>query len=122
LILVASCALFSFVPPSYLSCDSRSFILFLTCLAVYNQSTGWAISTDSALTIQNTCFIDNNFIREAPVIVFDEQPVVASNNFGTFDDRVACQFIIEIPDDEALEDLEKFTCIEYDAAECKATK
>ena len=72
--------------------------------------------------MKNTCFLDNNFRREAPVMVFDGHPVEASNNYGTQDDDVACQFLIEFPNDAALEALQNYTCIEYDADSCQATE
>ena len=84
------------------------------------QPTGWAVSTEAPLTIKNTCFENNNFRREAPVMVFDGHPVEASNNWGTQDDDVACQFLIQFPNDASLEKLQNYTCIEYDAVECQA--
>ena len=51
-------------------------------------------------------------------MVFDGHPVEASNNYGTNDDDVACQFLIEFPNDAALEALQNYTCIEYDSPVC----
>ena len=53
-------------------------------------------------------------------MVFDGHPVEASNNYGTNDDDVACQFLIEFPNDAALEALQNYTCIEYDSPVCNA--
>ena len=54
-------------------------------------------------------------------MVFDQQPVEASGNYGTMDNGLACQFLAEFPDNDALETLSNFTCTEYDATSCQAT-
>lgn len=68
--------------------------------------------------MKNNCFIDNNFISQAPVLVFDDAPIDIMNNFGTFDDDVKCQFIAEYPSNVARERPENALCADYDAESC----
>jgi hypothetical protein len=84
------------------------------------QSSSWAINTVGPLTIKNTCFEDNAFLRQAPVITFGFPPLDVSNNYGEFDEDLACQFIAEFQDESALEALVNYTCVEYDADSCQA--
>ena len=70
--------------------------------------------------MKNCCFINNNFRRVAPVIVYDGHPVEASNNYGTFDDDLVCEFVGEFPNNAALEFLANYTCIDFDVDECQA--
>jgi hypothetical protein len=84
------------------------------------QSSSWAINTVGPLTIKNTCFYDNSFLRQAPVLTFGFPPVDASNNYGELDEDLACQFIAEFQDESSLEALVNYTCVEYDADSCNA--
>jgi hypothetical protein len=84
------------------------------------QSSSWAINTVGPLTIKNTCFDDNTFLRQAPVLTFGFPPVDVSNNYGELDVDLVCQFIAEFQDTSSLEALVNYTCVEYDADSCKA--
>jgi hypothetical protein len=84
------------------------------------QSSSWAINTVGPLTIKNTCFTDNTFLRQAPVLTFGFPPVDASNNYGELDVDLVCQFIAEFQDEPSLEALVNYTCVEFDADSCKA--
>jgi hypothetical protein len=71
------------------------------------------------LTIKNTCFLDNDFLRLAPV-TFGFPEVVVEGNYGSFDEDVVCQFVAEFEDGNAIDELVNATCVEYDADICLA--
>jgi hypothetical protein len=88
--------------------------------SVLMQTSSWAINTVGPLTIKNTCFNDNTFLRQSPVLTFGFPPVDASNNYGELDVDLVCQFIAEFQDVPSLEALVNYTCVEFDADSCKA--
>lgn len=63
----------------------------------------------SSVAITNTNFIDNDFIGVGAVVVLNGGSVDASNNYGTFDDGLPCQFIAASPDSTS-----EAVCIDFD--------
>jgi hypothetical protein len=70
--------------------------------------------------MKNSCFLDNDFLRQAPVMTFGNPEVVVEGVYGTPDEDVECQFIAEFESGAGLEQLVNFTCVEYDADTCLA--
>lgn len=87
---------------------------------------GSAVNAAGLITIENTCFLDNEFLRYAPVILYGPQAVLtASENYGngnvTGDEQLACEFAIQFNRIADFENLENFECIDFDATECNVT-
>jgi hypothetical protein len=70
------------------------------------------------LTIENCCFIDNDLLRYGTVVMKGPHAVLTtSGNYGNVidDENVACDFAIIFPTLEDFENLDNFSCLEFDA-------
>jgi hypothetical protein len=82
---------------------------------------GSAIETYGPLKIENTCFLDNQFLGYAPIVLLRKEAVLtASGNYVNVigDVDLECDFAISF---ESLPDFvnrSDFTCFEFDATEC----
>jgi hypothetical protein len=74
------------------------------------QVNGYALSAASgvAITIEDTCFIDNNFVGDAVVLAESLDLFNQSNVYGTYDEGVECPFA-----------LVGGTCIPYSSKTCR---
>ena len=61
--------------------------------------------------------MENDFLKYGPIQVLTGQPFEVSDNYGTEDDSVDCEFLSWFETEEDF-DLENPTCIKYDATEC----
>jgi hypothetical protein len=86
------------------------------------QGLGAAIESVGPLIIKNCCFLDNEFLRYAPVVLIEQfATLTASENYGNVidDPDLACNFAISFDDVVDYEKLQNFRCVEFDADECK---
>lgn len=63
----------------------------------------------SGVEIRNTNFVGNDFTGVGSVVVLNDGFVSASNNYGTFDDGLPCQFIAA-----SSNTISEAQCIEFD--------
>ena len=85
------------------------------------QGLGAAIEAVGPVIIKNCCFLDNEFLRYAPVVLIEQfATLTASGNFGNVigDPDLKCDFAISFDNVLDYENLENFRCIEFDANEC----
>jgi len=85
----------------------------------------YAIASQGPLTLRNSCFEDNDFIGDAPIVVFGGAEIDLRNNFlSSIDDELLCPFVVTFEDDlarqMAKETMSRFTCTSADAEECAA--
>jgi hypothetical protein len=66
----------------------------------------------STLELTNSCFLSNNFVGRAAVLVDDIGSLKESGNYGTYDANLECQFV------DALD----ASCIGYSSPTCLAEK
>ena len=84
---------------------------------------GAAIEAAGPLIVKNCCFLDNEFLRYAPVVLIEQfATLTASENYGNVigDPNLACDFAISFDDVVDYENLQNFRCVEFDATECAA--
>jgi hypothetical protein len=93
---------------------SRRVFLFI-------QPFGYAIRSFGPLTLENTCFVDNSFQDNGPVLVFGA-PYEASNNYISTDEtNLKCELIsLFETQDQVTNDTP--TCIESDLDTCGFTQ
>jgi hypothetical protein len=85
------------------------------------QGLGAAIEAVGPLIVKNCCFLDNEFLRYAPVVLIEEfATLTASENYGNVigDPDLACDFAIFFDDVVDYENVQNFRCVEFDATEC----
>jgi len=70
--------------------------------------------------MKRSCFDGNDFLRQAPVLTLGGPTLDLTENWGSEDDDVVCQFISDFPTEEAVQALVNFTCVDYDSDSCKA--
>ena len=121
---------------------SMSLVVVCLCssltLAFYSsplQLLGSAVETGGPLIIENTCFLDNEFLKYAPVILHGSQAsLTASGNYGNVigDEDLACDFAILFQSTAEADfslmktnadfmDMNNFTCVDFNATECANT-
>jgi hypothetical protein len=89
------------------------------------QELGSAVETTGPVTIENTCFVDNEFLKYAPVILRASEAVLTSSgNYGNVigDEKLACDFAISFRNQEDFENMNDATCFNFTATECAATR
>jgi hypothetical protein len=82
------------------------------------QNLGSAVESTGPVKIENTCFIDNEFRRYAPVNLRGPKAVLTtSGNYGNVfgDENLACDFAMTFPTIDDYEKNRNFACIDYDA-------
>jgi hypothetical protein len=88
------------------------------------QSFGCAVQSYGPVTIENTCFLDNEFSKYAPVVLLGGTAVfTASENYGNVfgDENLECDFAISFKNIQDFGEVTNFTCTEFDAPECTKT-
>jgi hypothetical protein len=83
------------------------------------QSSGSAVEAAGPITIENTRFLDNSFLKYAPVVLVSSQAVLtASGNSVNVigDENLECDFAIQFPTIDAFLDNTNFECIALTAA------
>lgn len=85
----------------------------------FPQPQGYAIYSRGTLDIYSTCFIDNNFFRDAPIIV-QGSDFQSRDNYGTEDPDVTCQFLAYYESAAEL-NIGVPICTEYESDICLAT-
>jgi hypothetical protein len=99
------------------ACEHVSF----SNLPFSSQRDGYAVanlSTGSTVTIENSCFVDNDFIGFGAVYAYDGSEIKLSGNaVEGFDDDLLCQFVAA---SEVLSPLDasEVTCIEPELSFC----
>jgi hypothetical protein len=88
----------------------------LNCL-FSSQSDGFAItnkSNTSTVVVEDSCFIDNDFIGYGPVQLYGGSPYTLSGNAGAGnDDDLICQFVATSDDRRPLS-TDAIECIDFD--------
>lgn len=72
---------------------------------------GWAIfvAAGATLTLEDNCFINNDFVGKGVVIADLEGAVTSSGNFGSPDDGLDCEFLAQ-----------GSSCTGYEEDDCQA--
>lgn len=99
----------------------RLIIFLVSTLSSRSQNSSSAILSRGPVTLRNTCFIDNSFIRDAPVISFANAALDSSNNFvSPTNDDLSCLLVATYPDQTTFENGTDVTCTTSDAESCQA--
>jgi hypothetical protein len=76
------------------------------------------LASGSTLSIENTCFINNDFFNFGAVNVFHGTAIsLARNNYGTIDSDLQCPFVAQADSLEAAFNI-GVSCVDFDATEC----
>ena len=103
-----------FCPTTFVNCTFENN----TFNGTDGSVTGYAIySAGSPLTLENNCFIDNDFIGVGPVQAFASAPVAAVGNYIDGDDDLFCSFVA-LSDALPPQSASEITCVEADKASC----
>jgi hypothetical protein len=74
----------------------------------------------STLSIENSCFVNNDFHKHGVVNAFNGATVESDNNFVTIDPTLGCPFIAQAEsEDAAFQD--GITCVAADATVCSVS-
>jgi hypothetical protein len=92
---------------------SNGLAVFLSCY----QPRGYAIFSLGSLVIKSSCFIDNTFFRDAPVVVLAAE-FVSEDNFGTEQTDLTCPFLAFFESAVDSDDGVDAICTAFEADEC----
>jgi hypothetical protein len=88
---------------------------------LFIQPFGYAIRSFGPLTLENTCFVDNSFQNNGPVLVYGAPYEASDNYISTDDTNLKCELIsLFETQDQVTNDAP--TCIESDIDTCGFTQ
>jgi hypothetical protein len=81
-----------------------------------------AIFSGGPLTVRNTCFVQNSFSRDAPIVSICASDLEVSSTFiDVVDDKVSCSLAASFNNQSDWSLGRVGTCIDSDARECQST-
>ena len=84
------------------------------------KMSSWAIKSAGPITMKNTCFQSNDFLREAPIVAVNSLVLSTNNYVDRKDDNLACGLFAVFESDDALQQLSNFVCLDPRSRECRA--